>query len=139
MAFFASASIHAKSLVVVLSDGTEVYYLISDSPVMKWNNGIITVSTDNYEIEGISRFYISETDDPNAIETLMGSQGIEFNANSIVVLANDKPVSLYTSDGKTLEVRQTSSGGYVSVDTSALPKGVYIVRIGNQSLKFQKR
>ena len=139
MVFFASASIQARSIVVVLADGTEIYYLVDNSPVMKWNDGVITVSTDNYELEGISRFYVSETDDPTAIETLMDRQGIEYTANSIVVLAQDKPVSLFTVDGKAIELRQSTSGAYVSVDTSTLEKGVYIVRIGNQTIKFQKR
>ena len=131
-------SMQAKSIVFVLSDGTEVYYLVDKSPVMKWNDGKVTVETDVYTVEGISHFYLSETDDPDAIEDVVAKEGIQMDGSNIVVKTSHK-VSVCTADGKTIDARQSTSGGYVSVDVSALPQGIYVVNTGNQSMKFLKR
>lgn len=138
LAACSSVGMKAKSVVFVLADGTEVYYLIDKTPVMKWADGVVTVETDTYTVEGISRFYISETDEPNAIEDVVAKAGLHMDGSNIVVKTAGK-VDVYTVDGKSVDARQTMSGGYVSVDTSTLPQGIYIVRIGNQSMKFLKR
>lgn len=134
-----AVGLQAKSIVFVLADGTEVYYLVDKNPVMKWKDGVVTVETDTYTVEGISRFYLSETDDPNGIENVLAKEGMQMDGNSIVVRSAGKGVTVYTVDGKAVDTRQSMSGVYVAVDTSTLPQGVYIVRTGNQSLKFLKR
>ena len=62
----ASMGAMAKSLVLTLSDGTLVYYLLGGEtdPRMRFVEGKIEVNTDVYQISGIKNFYISNEDDP---------------------------------------------------------------------------
>ena len=55
----ASMGAMAKSLVLTLSDGTLVYYLLGGEtdPRMRFVEGKIEVNTDVYEISGIKNFY----------------------------------------------------------------------------------
>ena len=119
----------ARSLLITLQDGTEVYYLLGGdtNPVMRFVGKKLIVNADNYEFSNIAKFVISQTDDPNAIET----QTLSVKGN--------KAVSVYTLDGKQVKVDVDAKDGFSAIRTSALPKGIYIVRIGNQSMKVVKQ
>lgn len=119
----------ARSILFTLQDGTEVYYLLGGetNPVMKFIDKQLTVNADNYEFSNIARFIISQTDDPNAIEP-----------QTISVKTNNN-ISVFTLDGKQVKVDTTTQGGFNAIRTSNLPKGIYIVKIGNQSMKVVKQ
>ena len=57
-------------MVITLSDGTLVYYLLSSgkSPVMRMVPGGFMVNDDSYRYADVQNFYISQTDDPNPVE-----------------------------------------------------------------------
>jgi len=70
LGLMAVLAVEAKSLVITLSDGTLVYYLLSNdkSPVMRMVPGGFTVNSDTYQFSEVKNFYISQTDDPNPVE-----------------------------------------------------------------------
>lgn len=47
-------------------------------------------------------------------------------------------VSLHTADGRTLDVRRAAQGGTLTLRTSALPAGTYILRVGEKSVKIAR-
>lgn len=121
-------SAQAKSLLITLSDGTEVYYQLGGekNPVMTFEDGNVVVNTDKYTFKQIKKFVISAQDDPSGLKEtffVKGSQTIE----------------IYSLDGKKLEVVNNKADGFTAVSTSDLPKGVYVVKVGNQSMKVIKK
>ena len=131
----------AKSLVLTLVDGTEVYYLLggSTNPVMKFvGNGEITVDADTYTFSGIKSFRISNTDDPSGIEAVKAAS-TKFDGNTLYINTKEKDVKVYSADGKLVETDVNVSDDMVAVSTAKLIKGVYVVKVGKTSFKFMKR
>lgn len=69
LAFLASFAVEAKSLVITLSDGSLVYYLLSNdnAPMMRRVEGGFMVNGDTYAFRDVKNFYISTSDDPTDI------------------------------------------------------------------------
>lgn len=130
----AAVTVQAKSLVITLADGTEVYYLLGGdvNPVMKFKDGKVTVNADAYEISDIKKFVISQTDDPSGIKAetfyVKGKQDIE----------------VFSLDGKKVDsIKSTSlqskEDAISSLSLTTLPKGVYVLKIGSATMKVLKK
>lgn len=52
--------------------------------------------------------------------------------------AEGTPIRVYSADGK-LQRSATATGQTATLDVAALPGGVYVVRIGEVSIKFSKK
>lgn len=138
-----AGNINAKSLVLTLKDGTLVYYLLGGetSPMMRFVDGKVTVDADEYTISGIKNFYISEEDDPNAIESLRSDKNnANFQNNTLIVKSGaSKSVKVYTMSGAEVEADINTTGEMTSVGIGNLPKGAYVIKIGNSSFKVLKK
>lgn len=142
--------VSARSLVIQLRDGTKMYYLISlsENPCLVFDQGNMSIQSDQFTVSDVEKFYISETDDPNRLTTpkqeeVFRSTGLATESLHII-LENLNPdeqprISLFSIDGKSLESSYSFKGKELILETSGLDKGIYILRIGDRSLKFQKK
>ena len=133
-----AGSASARSLVLQLSDSTEVYFLLDNNPVMTFPEGKVCIDDKAYAFADVERFYISETDDPNGVETLMARSGIRMEAGQLVVNTKAR-VQLFSADGKRVPASQRTVAGKTIVSLERLPRGTYIVRAGADTLKFNKK
>lgn len=139
MLIAASVAISAKSLVLVLTDGTLVYYYLGGdtNPVMKFEGNKVSVDTDAFTFENIQKFYVSQTDatgidDKKEVTT-------SFDGSALYVNTTEGTVGVYKTDGTKMEVTVSKTDNMTVVQTSSLERGVYIVKVGNTSLKFYKK
>ena len=134
-------SAQAKSLVLLLSDSTEVYYLLAGEtdPTMTWTGDSLSVDGDAFSISGIVKFYISDTDDPSAISSLSAAGNEVSLSGGVFSVSGQVDVRVFTVDGRAVESAATSDGNTTTLDTRALPAGTYVIRFGEQALKYQKR
>ncbi len=130
-------STYAKSLVLVLTDGTEAYYNIdAQSAIMHLENGNILVETDSYQFANIERFYISNNDVPSAIgnaDTLKPSE-----KDGTLYVPNQDFATLYTIDGKQMATSHNGTDTQ-AFNLSGLPSGTYLLKTKNATLKFAKK
>ena len=133
-----AGSVSARSLVLQLSDSTEVYFLLDDNPVMTFPKGKVCIDDKAYAFADVARFYISETDAPDAVETIMARSGIRMQAGQLVVNTKAK-VQLFSADGKRVPAPQRMVAGKTIVSLEHLPRGTYIVRAGVDTMKFNKK
>lgn len=133
-------AVQAKSLVVVLADGTQVYYLLGGAkdPVMTYDKESIVVNADKYAFSGVDRFYVSKTDDPSAVKDVK-TEDMKFDGNTLYVSAANKHIEVYRADGVRVKVGQTVKNGLTAVPMASLPSGTYVVRVGETSFKFCKK
>ncbi len=123
----ACASIQAKSLVIKLNNGMQVFYKMTkeQSPRMVIaNDGTFTLNTTDYNFSDVKSFFISDTDfqgDPNT------TNGIAVVEKNIVDMQGK--VSVYTLDGKVLNTKGNLRN---------LPAGTYIISNGTRTFKIQK-
>lgn len=138
-----AGNIFAKSLVLTLKDGTLVYYLLGgeSNPVMRFVDSKVTVDTDEYTISGIKNFYISEEDDPNAIESIKNNkEDINYSNNTLIVKSgNAKSVKVFAISGAEVEAEIKSANDMTSVGLNGLPEGAYIIKVGKTSFKVIKK
>jgi hypothetical protein len=136
-----SGTAFAKSLVLTLSNGKKVYYLLDNktATMMRFIDGKITVEADEYTFSNIKNFYISEQDDPNSIEEVISKSNATYRANTLVVNTVNTPVKVYTTNGMEVNAETSNTGCTTSVDLNNLAKGTYIIRIGDSSFKVMKK
>ena len=138
----ASVGASAKSVVFTLTDGTKVYYLLSvdANPMLRFKDGKMTVEGEVYEFGEVRNFYISDADDPNAIEQVQPKQDMTFKANTLLIRSDAvKTLKVYTLDGVEVKVRVQKTDEMTSVDLNGLEKGVYVISTGNASMKVWKK
>ncbi len=141
LAAVASLGMSAKSVVFTLTDGTLVYYLLSrteTSPMMRFVDGGVTVNTDYFAFSQLKNFYISTTDDPNAIEDLdytYGGNGgkLVFDAAKVI------NVTVCEVNGTRVNADVQDMDGKLVVDLTGLKSGVYLVNTGGSSFKIIKK
>ena len=137
-----SVGASARSIVFTLSDDTKVYYLLSSevNPVLRFKEGKMVVNEDVYEFSDIKNFYISEEDDPNAIEPVLSKLNMTFKENTVIIRSETvKAVKVYTLNGVEVKAPVEKTDDVISVNLNGLEKGTYLINTGNSSLKVLKK
>lgn len=137
-----SLGVSAKSVVFTMNDGTKVYYLLSTgvNPILRFKEGRMVVNEDAYEFSDIKNFYISETDDPNAIDFLPSGKDVTMAANTVIIPADAvKDVKVYMVDGKEVKGRVEKTDHDIIVHLNELEKGTYVISTGKSSMKVMKK
>jgi hypothetical protein len=137
-----SVGASARSIVFTLSDDTKVYYLLSSevNPVLRFKEGKMVVNDDVYEFSDIKNFYISEEDDPNAIEPVLSKLNMTFKENTVIIRSETvKAVKVYTLNGEEVKAPVEKTDDVISVNLNGLEKGTYLISTGNSSLKVLKK
>lgn len=132
----------AKSVVFTLANNTKVYYLLGGetNPMLRFVDGKVTVNADVYEISDIKNFYISNEDDPNAIESALAASSVTYSANMLVVKASEaKSVKVYSVGGQEVNADVQKAGDVITVSLNGLEKGTYIISTGDASFKVLKK
>lgn len=132
----------AKSVVFTLKDGTLVYYLLGGevAPVMRFGDeGTLTINADSYEVSGIKNFYISQTDDPSAVATPQTARPTLAGGLFSVHAAAGTAVAVFNLVGTRQDIPVTQQGNTVTLDLHALPRGIYIIKVGKESFKINKK
>jgi len=139
-ALLVSSAAYAKSLVITLTDGTLVYYLLGSdtNPKLHFVDGGIMINADNYALEGVKNFYISNEDDPNAIKDVFTDEKMEIRDN-VLIIPSTETVSVYTTAGKQVQANSRLMSNKTIIDLNALPQGSYVINIGKTSFKIMKR
>lgn len=142
LVLMASMGASAKSVVFTLTDDTKVYYLLSSAanPMLRFKDGKMTVENEVYEFSMVKNFYISDEDDPNAIEQVLSKQNMTFKSNTVLIRSDVvKTLKVYTLDGVEVKVQVQKTDDVTSVDLNGLEKGVYLISTGNTSMKVWKK
>ena len=137
-----SVGASARSIVFTLSDETKVYYLLSSevNPVLRFKEGKMVVNDDVYEFSDIKNFYISEEDDPNAIEPVLSKLNMTFKENTVIIRSETvKAVKVYTLNGEEVKAPVEKTDDVISVNLNGLEKGTYLISTGDSSLKVLKK
>lgn len=135
------SSTQARSLVLLLNDGTEVYYTLGgeEHPSMRFVGGDVVVSTSRYAFSDIKKFFISETDEPAALLSEHIGQKDFSLSEGTVYARSDAVIKIYNLDGREMKVSRQTTGKLTTVDTRSLPQGTYLLLVGNKQMKFVKR
>lgn len=133
--------------IVHLKAGGTVGYALALKPKVTLSGDVFTVTTtDNtatYQHSEVEKFTL------NVISTAISQPIAEAAGEPQIIrqvgqltFTGCKPnaaIRIYSTDGKLLLTSQTDANGYAEVQTSQLPKGIYVVKSDNVTIKIAKR
>ena len=144
MAIVAPATMSAQTyLHLDLADGHKYDCKLADSPVIKFADSrlVITVSESatEFEIANVKKFYFNES--PTGISQAAAA-ALQFDYADGRVLrvsgTDAAAVQLYDVAGRVVAT-QTVENGAAAVSVQTLPAGVYVLKVGTQSVKITKK
>lgn len=128
-----------KYLVLNTTDGQQVIAL-ADNPVMTISGNVLKVS-----VGGVEKVSASLTDVKNYSFQEQGTTAISeiladgYNLSEGHVFMSKvkagETITVYSADSRRVSVQRVAADGRVDIDLTALPKGVYIVKSPNASIK----
>ena len=139
-----------KLLVMKLSDGAVEKYALNQNPVISIESKFLCVKTSEletlYNLLDIESFCFEE-ENTNGITHLPPKNRLFFfnqNANKFICSFTDSTVSgtiiqLFDLAGHTVPHTINRSESEIEVDVSMCKPGIYIIKIGNQTIKLIKR
>ena len=129
----------------------ELRCLFSDNPELSTDSKGLIVTTDKLRISIgwnaeeclLNELIFSELDDPTGIDEITGSKKptFLFTGNTIRIFGQGKDTSanLYTLDGIQMHSAKVTANGETQIVLPDDGQKTYILRVGNQSIKVQKR
>lgn len=128
-------------LVLTLKSGQSVSIELTEMPKITFEEGVMAIGTENFLVSNVSKYTFDN-----------GSVGIEIESNDLGIdlrhaaegyitlgNSNSKPVVLYDLRGVQMPIKTTAEENRTKLDFSALPSGTYIMSVGNEHIKIQKR
>ena len=138
LTFALSAAANAYNYLTIASDAVESSVALTQLKKITFSGtDLVVTTTDGTEtrtsLSTLKSLYFS--DEPTAVRTVR-QDGLSFRNGRIV--ANGKGVlSIYNSSGSLVR-QQSVSSSRSEVNIATLPAGIYIVRLGNQTIKIAK-
>ena len=119
-------------------EGDTYFFSFEKDPVVTVKADGLTVTTNDAEPASFSFANFSHFDFAEADSSNIDGPALNMGWNAGTLTLSDLPaatiVGLYTLDGKT--IFQKAASGSFSLDRNSLPKGVYILKAGNFSVKL---
>ncbi len=138
-------------LVVRLTTGEEVGYLLTDRPQLTFEDGMLVLTSERasaeYALTDVEEFYFTD-DPPTGLSDATSeatSEAVRFETlpDGTVRIhgVNDaKTVRVFDLSGRTVAARLSAEGGSVLVDLHAAPSGIYLITLTSHqaTLKIRK-
>ncbi len=131
-------------LVVWKKNGQKVFYDLAEDLHTSFSDGKLVISSSSvrteYALSDLLR-YTYDGAETGIEANVSGQMGFVQRGDNIVIngLEVETAVQLYDTSGRLLETRRSGSDRRVEISLHNYPTGVYIVKLGDQSLKFIKQ
>jgi hypothetical protein len=142
------SEVNAQSMVIRAKDGTETVKSLSGLQKFTFNDNNLlldytTGSTESYSLSNISKLYFSTGNGNSVITSQTNKISIYPNPTSGQLYVSNIPESstiatIYRIDGA-LVLKTEMEAGTNTISVEGLSKGLYLLKINNQVLKFFKQ
>lgn len=131
-----------NSLVFMSKDGTKVVFDFSERITITFSGNTVNVKTPTKTFECVfddfEEMKLDETVTKIEEEAMPGSVTMNGDQISIRGLVMNTSVAIYSVSGQLLKQAVASPEGTLCIDISSLPKGTYVIKVGNSNTKFGK-
>lgn len=142
---FLALNIQAEELKlhIIQQSGNHVSIPIADQPKIVFENGVMYVGSESFLVSNVVK-YIIGSDEVLAVKDAV-KDGLRIDANDAangkVQIENYKgqTIKMYGTNGMEMPCKITISETSARVEYSALPKGIYILSVGDENIKIQVR
>ena len=138
-----------NAVVIHQTNGQTVNYFFIQKPKVTYAGDCLIMSTTEntvqYSLRSLRKIEFADVDDSAIIDGIQPStavKGLMFSfRQSTINVANAEAgscVLLYDAEGKCLAEQSVDEQGRCTLSTEALPRGVYVIQIGQTSYKIVK-
>ena len=134
---------NVNALVLHLSSGNRVTYLLDEKPVVTFKGGELVITTHmnviSYQESGVTKFTFAYAD-PSDISSVKSGSTFSFNGKALQVsnLAPLSQVSVYTQGGVLVTSAKTDSNGSVMLTLPEQSGAVYVVKTSVANFKISR-
>lgn len=131
-------------LLVHFASGGSVAFPLSGEPMITFDGGVVTIATGRYQISDVRKYtfgdYATGIDDVNSDGTGLGGYSPDGRFFCIQLKYPDVPVKLYTVGGvEVMSGLKADADGMIRVDMSSLGQDVYLLTVGNETIKIRRQ
>lgn len=130
-------------MTFTMQSGSEVSYSLSDFKITYGaDSTYIESAGSKYSLltAGIAKMKFTETATAIKSATLGGNAAaLSVSDNAITINSGAITLRIFSADGTEVLAQKLGGGGTQSIDLSVLPKGIYILKAGSQTVKFRKK
>lgn len=134
-------------LGIFMKDGTSVYFLLAEKPLITFENSDVKVvsSTDEAVLvrSQVDRFeFVADVPtDVEDVQEEVEREKFELTRNAIHLsgLTPGCKVQLFSIGGQSILATAANENGTVTVSTDSLPAGIYLVNYNEITIKFIKQ
>lgn len=144
--FFCFASyVHAEEhkLHIIQQSGNHVSIPIADQPKIVFENGVMYVGSESFLVSNVVKYIIGSDEVLAVKDAVKDGLRIDVNdaANGKVLIENynGQTIKVYGTNGVEMPCKVTVSGTSAMADYSTLPTGIYVLSVGKENIKIQKR
>lgn len=138
-----STKLSAHNFVVWLTNGQRIYYAIDQHPKVVAENNMLVLQTSSERVEYSLADVHKYTLEPKStgIDAVESKPMISQSAGSITLcgLTANADLAVYDINGRTIRAMKADTNGTAVISTTGFASGVYIIRIGNTSIKILKK
>lgn len=128
-------------IVVHFSDDFFAVFPITDNPKITFDEGVVQILTERYQLMNVRKYTFDNTGNVG-IEDVVDNSGLTFSkdGNVLILSPKGKSVKLFSTSGIELPIKSRNIGnGMLSIDLSGYASGVYMLSVGNESIKIRKK
>lgn len=132
-----------QKLHIIQQSGNHVSIPIANQPKIVFENGVMYVGSESFLVSNVVKYIIGSDEALAVKDTVKDGLHIDANdaANGKVLIENynGQTIKVYGTNGVEMPCKVTVSGTSAMVDYSTLPTGIYVLYVGKENIKIQKR
>lgn len=133
-----STSLMADNYLTITYSGSDQHISLPTVKRISFEDNNVKVTTTDgvhtYPISVVEKIYF--TDSPDAIKALPEQEENLTYKNGTLAVKGDGFLRIFSTNGTLVSIANVKEGAYVSLDN--LPSGVYIVSMGDKTIKVRK-
>lgn len=129
---------------IILKSGNHVSIPIADQPKIVFDNGVMSVGKEDFLVSNVMKYIIGTDEELSAIDNAYFDViciDAKDAANGTVLISNynGHQIKMYSANGMEVPCKVSINAATAKVDYSSLPTGIYILNVGKENIKIQKR
>lgn len=136
-----------KALIVETANGEKTAFVLAQSPIMTFSGKVLKIRVGieftSFSFDVVKQYYFADA--TTGLDIVKGDMDLKITyqgENQLVIEGLDEKehIAIYDMNGIRSNVSISQAGSRAEISLSALPKGVYIAKIGNkQNFKIHRK
>lgn len=133
-----------RFLHIILKSGSYVSLPVADQPMIVFDKGVMYVGSESFLVSNVSKYIVGTEDDVTGVDKA-AKDGLRIDASDAangkvqIENYNGQEIRMYDASGVEVPCKVTAKGSTAMVDYTALPIGIYLLSVGDETIKIQKR